>query len=81
MIFHGCVKECKISGRGGAGERGDLKVSNWFGDGPIKVVHCAKKKTMKRALDAPQLIKLINMNQNKYPNYWKSLNQKYEKQN
>jgi hypothetical protein len=48
---------------------GELKVSNLFGDGPIKVAYCAKKKKKKRALDAPQLIKLISMNQNKDPNY------------
>jgi hypothetical protein len=47
---------------------GELKISKLFGDGPIKVAYCAKKKK-KRALDAPQLIKLISMNQNKDPNY------------
>jgi len=52
---------------------GGRKFHNTFGDEPIGVDHCPPKekpfKTLKTFVfwDAPQPIKLTNMNHNKYP--------------
>ncbi len=62
----------------GEGEWKRENFQNVFGDGPIKVAHYHTKKTLKTfvLVDAPKPIKLINMNNNKYPSSCKSLGQK-----
>ncbi len=65
------VKLCKSV----LGEEGG--VQDVFGDGPMKVDHCKKALWNICAWDAPQLIKLITMNHNKYPSSFESLGKKW----
>jgi hypothetical protein len=68
MTIENSVKMCHFY-FGGQG----AKFENVFGDGSIKVGHC--KKIFKTFVfrDAPQSIKLINLNNNKYPSSYESL--------
>jgi hypothetical protein len=68
MTIENSVKKCYFY-FGGARS----KVSKKIGDVSIKVAHCIFLKKTFVFWDGPQSIKLINLNHNKYPSSYESL--------
>ncbi len=70
--FYMTIENSVIMGHFYFGGQG-AKFQNVFGDGSIKVTHCNLFYKTFVFWDAPQSIKLINLNHNKYPSSYESL--------